>query len=359
MEFKQHNAHMKYILLIAIMFSLTVFRLQAQVKNDTSTVSIPDTAYQFKYLFEKAYAEIKQMLDAKKPIRLKRAIFLIENAYNEGRLSEQWYNATIDSIKSQCKAMIAAKGLTGKPTAGNWAIFGYMTQPVPYNNNQPYSYDINNLTSDNAVSQQVYYLLKYRQGTCHSLPLLYLLLAQELQAEAYLVLAPMHLFIKHKDQYGEWWNLELTGGGYSRTSFIIESFKISDKQIESGYYMKMLGKKEILAYLLEDLQNYYEEKTKGVYWDSFCAKVTELGLKFLPCSQHLLSKVNMVKYKLDKDMEKVGLNNYFKISPYPNLVAQYKNWQDLQKKVAATGYKPVSQEWYKAMVEQAFKTKTK
>ena len=249
--------------------------------------------------------------------------------------------------------------LTGKSTSGNWGIFGYMTQAIPYNNNQPYSYDIDNFTSETPQSQLVYYLLKDKKGTCHSLPLLYLLLAQDLNAEAYLVLAPMHLFIKHKDPNGEWWNLELTGGGYSHTSFIVESFKITDKQIESGYYMKMLNKKQTLAYFLEDLRNYYEEKTNGVYWDDFNSNVVDLGLKYLPSSQHLLTKVDIVKYKLDKDMAKVGLSNYSKISPYPNLVKQYQHWQALQKQVAATGYKPVSQEWYKSMVEQAFKTKTK
>lgn len=350
---------MKKLVLIVTIFGLTKLNLQAQSKSDTVKTAKPDTAYKFKYLFENAYTEIKQMLDDKMPISFKRAIFLTENAFCEGRLNEKWYNSKIDSIENACKQMIAAKGLTGKSTSGNWGIFGYMTQAIPYNNNQPYSYDIDNFTSETPQSQLVYYLLKDKKGTCHSLPLLYLLLAQDLNAEAYLVLAPMHLFIKHKDQYGEWWNLELTGGGYSRTSFIVESFKITDKQIESGYYMKMLNKKQTLAYFLEDLRNYYEEKTNGVYWDDFNSNVVDLGLKYLPSSQHLLTKVDIVKYKLDKDMAKVGLSNYSKISPYPNLVKQYQHWQALQKQVAATGYKPVSQEWYKSMVEQAFKTKTK
>jgi hypothetical protein len=347
------------LILFAAIFGLTIYGLQAQTKADTAKTAKPDTAYKYKYLFENAYTEIKQMLDGKKPISFKRAIFLTENAYNEGQLNEKWYNNKIDSIENACKAMIAAKGLTGKPTSGNWGIFGYMTQAVPYNNNQPYSYDIDNFTSETPKSQLVYYLLKEKKGTCHSLPLLYLLLAQDLNAEAYLVLAPMHLFIKHKDQYGEWWNLELTGGGYSRTSFIVESFKITDKQIESGYYMKMLNKKQTLAYFLEDLRNYYEEKTNGVYWDNFNLKVSDLGLKYLSSSQHLLSKADIVKYKLDKDMAKVGLNDYSKISPYPSLVKEYQNWQVYQQKISATGYKPVSQEWYKSMVEEAFKTKTK
>ena len=299
------------------------------------------------------------MLDDKKPISFKRAIFLTENAFNEGSLNEKWYSNKIDSIENACKQMIISKGLTGKPSSANWAIFGYMTQPIPYNKNQAYSYDLDNFLSETPKSQLVYYLLKDKKGTCHSLPLLYLLLAQELSAEAYLVLAPMHLFIKHKDQFGEWWNLELTGGGYSRTSFIVESFKISDKQIESGFYMKMLNKKQALSVILEDLRNYYEEKTNGVYWDNFNLKVTILGLKYLPPSQHLLAKSDIVKYKLDKDMEKVGINNYSKLSPYPHLVKEYQDLQVLRKKIVATGYKPVSEEWYKSMVAEAFKTKAK
>ena len=123
--------------------------------------------------------------------------------------------------------------------------------------------------------------------------------------------------------------------------------------------MKMLSKKQTLAYFLEDLRNYYEEKTSGVYWDDFNLKVVNLGLKYLPSSQHLLSKTDIIKYKLDKDMAKVGLNDYSKIKPYSNLIKQYESWQLLQKKVAATGYKPISPKWYKSMVEEAFKAKTK
>ena len=278
-----------------------------------------------------------------------------ENAFHEGQLDENWYNNKIDTIERQCKEMIAAKGLQIKPTSGNWAIFGYMKQPIPYNNNQPCIYDIDNFTSKNPQSQFVYTLLKTKKGTCHSLPLLYLLLAQELKAEAYLVSAPMHLFIKHRDQYGEWWNLELTGGGYSRTSFIVESFQITDKQMESGFYMKAWNTKQTLAYFLEDLNNYYEEKT-GIYYDDFRLKVAELGLKYLPASQHLLAKADVIKYKLDKDMAKVGLNDYSKITPYPKLVKQQQNYLALKNQIAATGYKPVSEEWYKGMVKKAFET---
>ena len=59
---------------------MTQVNLKAQFKTDTTKV---DTTYKFKYLFENAYNEIKQMLDDKKTISFKRAIFLTENAYHD------------------------------------------------------------------------------------------------------------------------------------------------------------------------------------------------------------------------------------------------------------------------------------
>jgi hypothetical protein len=253
--------------------------------------------------------------------------------------------------------MISEKGLPNTSTSATWAIFGYMAQKIPHNNFQPYTYDYDNFMGEKDMqSQFVYNLLKFKKGNCHSLPLLYLILAQELGAEAYLVLAPMHLFIKHKDQYGEWWNLELTSGSYSRTAFIIESFKITDKQIQTGFYMKALDKKEILAYLLEDLFAYYDEKYK-IYYDDFVLNLVNTGLKYLPISNHIVIKVDVVKYKLDADMAKVGLSDYDKIAPYPNLVKQKQTLDKLRKRVIATGFKPVSEEWYKKMVQENFQKK--
>lgn len=343
----------KRLLLVTTILLLTLPFLNAQKKETLTKI---DTAYKYRYLFENAYFEIKLMLEGKKPASYKKAIFLVENAANEGNLNEQWYYKTIDTIEQKCKQMIAEKGLQYKKTASNWAIFGYMKQPIPYNNYQICSYDYNNFLNKGHESTYVYSLLKTKTGTCHSLPMLYLLLAQELKAEAFLVSAPMHLFIKHKDEYGEWWNLELTGGGFSRTSFIVESFKITDRQMASGLYMKPMNTNETLAYLLEDLRNYYEDNT-GVYWDDFNLKVAKLGYKYFPMSGHVISLCNISKYRLDKDMDKVGIHDYHKIYPFPNLVKEQEQLTSLKNKVIETGYKPVSEEWYRDMVKQAFESK--
>ena len=54
--------------------------MQAEIKVDNIKAAKPDSDYKFKYFFETAYNEIKQMLDNKNPISFKKAIFLTENA---------------------------------------------------------------------------------------------------------------------------------------------------------------------------------------------------------------------------------------------------------------------------------------
>lgn len=297
------------------------------------------------------------MLERSQAVNYKHAIFLTENAFHEGQLDEKWYINKIDSIERICRTMIAEKHLEKQTTSGNWAIFSYLKQPSSYNNFESYTYDPDNFNHRVPESNFVYSLLKMKKGTCHSLPYLYLILAQELSeqgfsAEAYLALAPMHQYIKQQDQFGEWWNLELTTGTFSRSSFIKETFEISDEQVANGLYMRTLDWRKILVCFMEDLTAYYEHRT-GVFYDDFSLRVADLGNKYSNPSFLLMSKFDILHYRLDKDMKKVGLNDYGKIESYPDLVSQYHDLQELRKKIDKTGYKKVSEEWYKGMVKKA------
>lgn len=307
--------------------------------------------------FEKAFQDIKLMLEDKQVVKYRKAVFMTENAFTNGKLDENLYNKKLDSIIVICKKMIAEKGLQNQKTAAQWAIFGYMCKSIPYNNYKPYSYDYESLPQNaSATKQMVSNLLNTGKGNCHSFPLLFLILSQELNAESYLAIAPMHFFIKHKDEKDEWWNLELTSGSFSRTSFIIESFGITDKQIESGFYLKPLTQKETLASILKDLFHYYDEYT-GIYYDNFVEKLTETGLKYYPVSAFLAVKIDILKHKLDDDMAKLGLNDYSKISLYPNLVLQKTNIDLLNKVLKSYGYQKVSLDWYEKKVMEALKIK--
>ena len=53
-------------------------------------------------------------------------------------------------------------------------------------------------------------LMRTNTGQCHSMPLYYLILAEEIGTEAYWSFSPRHSFVKIQDRKGNWHNLELT-----------------------------------------------------------------------------------------------------------------------------------------------------
>jgi hypothetical protein len=308
--------------------------------------------------FQHAVDEITEMLNGQKPLSFKRAVFLTENAYYNGTLSWEKFCKDIDQIKLSVNKMIIAKGLQKVKTAGNWAIFSYMTEKIPENNFAPLQYDFDNFMGEKDFeSFMVSALLQTKKGNCHSLPYLYKILADEVNVEAFIATAPMHVFIKHKDEKGQWWNLELTSGTFSRTSFIMESFNVSDAGMESGLYMKPLSDKESVALCLSDLVDYYEKKT-GKYYGEIVRKAYKEGIKVYPNSLLQLVKRDEIKYRLDNEMGKKGLNNYDKIKPYPELVKLFDEVKNIDKYIQQMGYSKLTPEQYREKVQEIEKGKS-
>ena len=180
---------------------------------------------------------------------------------------------------------------------------------------------------------------------------MYKILANEVNVEAFIATAPMHCFINHKDEKGQWWNLELTSGTFSRTSFIMESFNVSDAGMESGLYMKPLTDKESVAICLCDLLDYYEKQT-GIYYGDLVRKAYTVGLKANRNSLLQLAKRDEIKYRLDKAMEAKGLNDYNRIIPYPELVKLKKELDETIQYIQKIGYSKLTPEQYRAKVQE-------
>lgn len=225
-----------------------------------------------------------------------------------------------------------------------------MSDSIPENDNFPYTYDYENFMGDNDfMSFTVSNLLKTHKGNCHSLPYFYKILANELNVEAFLATAPMHIFIKHKDEKGNWWNLEMTSGTFSRTSFLIESFNISDAGIMSGLYLKPLDEKESIALCILDLLSYYE-KAFGVYSDKFVFTCYQKGIEYYPNSNFQIWKLNDQKHYLDNEMEKVGIYDYSKVSQFPQLQAMFNEMEQTRLFLTEIGLSHLTPEQYEQKV---------
>jgi hypothetical protein len=321
-------------------------------ENDT-------TQYKNHYLFENAYYRLQNMLNGKEPLNFKEAVIFVENAYYDGKLSRNAYNNEIQQIKLLLNRIIIARSLQMYKTAGNFAIFTYMTDSIPENKFCPYRYDYDTFLKDGGEEAgMVTRLLKTKQGNCHSLPYLYKILANEMNVEACLAIVPMHVYIKHRDENGEWWNLEMTSGTFSRSSFLMESFNVSEEAIKSGLFMKGLTEKETIALCLFDLLNVYESKT-GIYSNNFVRRCYTLGLKYYPVSQLQNFKFGDLKYQLDKKMAKLGMNNYNQIRGNSELENLYSQMDSTNNYITNIGYTTLTTEQYREKATDILDHKTK
>ena len=80
-------------------------------------------------------------------------------------------------------------------------------------------------------------LLQTNSGQCHSLPLLYLCIAEQLHAKAYLSLAPNHSFIQYFDSKGERKNFETTNGNLVNIIWLMQSNAISSIALKNKTYL--------------------------------------------------------------------------------------------------------------------------
>lgn len=95
-------------------------------------------------------------------------------------------------------------------------------------------------------------LLEERQGTCVSLVILYLALAERLSLEATAAATPTHLFVRVQTSAGAM-NIETLDGGASITDSVYRKrHPMADESINSGVFMTPLSKQAVLAHLLNN-----------------------------------------------------------------------------------------------------------
>ena len=171
-------------------------------ESEITTVKIDDSirfVTQDTY-YNQAYNEILDMLEGKRPYDFKRAVFLVEWAYLHEELNYEQYCTAIAQHASNLKKFIRNKGVEQYRTAGNYALFEFFTQPNFMNGGMVYSYDFDDFSGEKDLTKVfVTKLMRTNTGQCSSLPTFYKILAEEIGAEAYLALAPMHMYIKHLD----------------------------------------------------------------------------------------------------------------------------------------------------------------
>lgn len=280
---------------------------------------------------------------------MRRAVFLTEWAYLDGRPDYTNYSTQIDLTAEAINRFILDNRLDLIPTGKNVALFEYFTRPYPMNGNQPFTYDFNDIGATEDLNN--YFVMKVvrtHSGQCRSLPVYYKVLAEAIGAEAYICLAPQHLFVRHPHETdpGQWRNVELTTQSLAREVFYIEHFGISDEMIRNKIYMNPLSDKETVALLLSDLTLSYLRKYNK--YDDFVLLTTEKALEYFP--QNIGAILNLCNALNTK------LINYLKSND--NVLDDYaksidKLWYEYSDRLQKLGYKAMSDSTYHKLLNGA------
>ncbi|KAA5533662.1 hypothetical protein F0919_14085 [Taibaiella lutea] len=244
-------------------------------------------------LYNKAYNNIYTMLTKGRP-SFKAAVFAVENAYYRNSLSYEAYEKTIKGLAALAKAYLRSNPLLyqGKDSAtiGKYAaVFKIMTDSIPISFNDtilyhiPYKYNFSDFDgsadwSDMFVSK----LLETHQGNCHSMPYLYKIIVQELGEEAYLALAPNHIYLKLFSEKDGWYNTELTSGDFPIDAWIMASGYVHLSAIQNAVYMDTIGNTKSVAMCLVDLAQGLDMQAKGNAIDTFVLKCCNTALTYFP-----------------------------------------------------------------------------
>lgn len=269
------------LLILALLFSMNI---QAQEPQDTSNIDIS---------YQRAFNELNDMLAGELPIDFKRAVFITENAYFDNTFKYDKFCYLIRNYRLLAEQLINSNSLlydeVDKRKVSVYAsVFKVMKDTIPIisdtnsiSYHPPFAYDFEDFFGKEDWSQMfVSKLLITHKGNCHSLPILYKILVEELGEKAYLSLAPNHMYIKLQSKELGWYNTELTSGIFPIDAWLMASGYIHLSSIQNGIYMDTLSQKQSVALCMIDLAQGYKRKFDAS--NEFVLNCCDTALEYYP-----------------------------------------------------------------------------
>ncbi|HEY9083436.1 MAG TPA: hypothetical protein VIN73_08875 [Vicingaceae bacterium] len=315
--------------------------------------------------YNSAYDEIVSMLSGKSELSLKRAVFVTENAYHKNKLNYEKYCKQIDNLVFVCKQIMIEKGLSfNNYMACHFVIQELFSKKFSYKNRlgkeeifEPFSYDFIDIFGNNDQTKEfVTKLLNTKTGQCHSLPLLYLILAEELNANAYLAFAPNHSYVKFGNQYYSF-NFETTNGTFVTDEWIVASGYISPTAIKNQLYLAPNTKDKAIASCLIDLANGVDFLFgKG----RFTIKCAYTALNYFPNSVGAILTINnVIVAECAQLVRKYNYPDEQEIIKYPTLKKKFDEMIDFELKIERLGYIKIPEGQYEMWQQTANEMKQK
>lgn len=141
----------------------------------------------------------------------------------------------------------------------------YLYKPGWWNDSLTFTYDINDLEAKAKENQFLNGLISTRRGSCVTLPMLWMVLADRLGWPVHAVLSTKHYILRYEDDRLEQKNIDATiWGSYASDEQYRIDGRIPDHAIENGVFLRSLTRKEYLAALLVNQMRHYHEREQDL-----------------------------------------------------------------------------------------------
>lgn len=305
----------------------------------------------------------------------KRAVYLAENAYLQDQVSYGDFCKDIANRVAAIRRHLLPQSGELTPKMLRSALFRFLTDTTvvtgkdgqPLYTYYPIRYDFQDpMGQQNRGQLMVTKLLATNSGQCHSMPLYYKILAEELGVEAFIAYAPMHTYIMHPNQGGKWSHLELTVGSYITPQAILRSGAINAEALKSQIYLRPCTQRETMLQCLGNLAGYYEGLFGQGHRDEFVERCGDLSLSYQPhnlCAlqiKHNVSLVRLARYAKSQGFERAPTPQEYQANP--KLRTLHEEFQSWQTKLDAIGFVAWSDReyasWRRLLDDDQYREKT-
>jgi hypothetical protein len=189
------------------------------------------------------------------------------------------------------------------------------------------------------------------------MPRLYLMIAEQLGAKAWLSLAPQHSFIQFVDTEGKLQNFETTNGNLASSSWLASSGFINAKAVRSKSYLDTLSQRQLYAECLAELLLGYLQKFD---YDDLAEQIKQRIQQIDPAN--LRGRIIDANIKRRIAFQKIiaaGKPQEANLHNFPDAYKAYLNMKTAMDKVDDLGYQDMPQEAYQSWLRSIEKEKKK
>ncbi len=312
--------------------------------------------------YVQAYNQLNNMLTGQQPASLKQAVFIVENAWFDNKMNYAAYDQRIRNLVEFARQkMRQDKADTGNE-AKNYMLFRLLSEPLTITDprtgkkatSTPLHYDFDDFYGrEDWTKMFVTKLLNTGYGQCHSMPLLFNILAEEFGAKAYMSFGPSHCFAKYQSG-STFKNVELTNGHITTDAFVLASGYIKASALRSHIYLDTVGLQQQIAFLIGDLAAGYMRKFGSDY---FVGRCIETAQKYYPNDAHAMAmKANYITDMFKQSLAQLGGMPKEQVLRIPNMKklhdAMLASYADLDNAGYAEMHAEEYEDWLKSADEQ-------